>query len=106
MNPNGNAELTVCWLVKITQNPLGFGRDLPTTNDHFPFFIAQSFPGGTGLSDIFFPRVPGLIKCSLAPTLSKIDRHSHLPAVQLFNAFGHAGNDRRDSWPMRSKSSF
>jgi hypothetical protein len=54
-------KLAVRWLVKITQNPLGFGRDLPTTNDHFPFFIGQSFPGGTRVSNIF-PRVSRLIK--------------------------------------------
>jgi hypothetical protein len=47
-------KMAVRWLVKITQNPLGFGRDLPTTNDHFPLIRGQSFRGGTGLFDIFF----------------------------------------------------
>jgi|tagenome__1003787_1003787.scaffolds.fasta_scaffold20354737_2 hypothetical protein len=46
-------KLAVRWLVKITQNPLGCGRDLPATNDHFPFICGQSFRRGTGLSEIF-----------------------------------------------------
>jgi hypothetical protein len=55
MNPNGNAELTVCWLVKITQNPLGFGRDLPTTDDHFPFSL-RNHPQAVQDSLIYFFR--------------------------------------------------
>jgi hypothetical protein len=45
--------------VKITQNPLGFGRDLPTTNDHFPFSLRNHSEAVQDSLIYFFSEFPG-----------------------------------------------